>query len=130
MSQTQPDQPSNADRVNPNSMRLSTQAAREMALSTQCSGTRDYPAIEDWLKACMDDFERGRDKHEYMTLLPIFAVNGCMQVDDITRISISAEKIKDMTDAQGVNVTIRLINRVHVYPIEDVARVKETGGLL
>ena len=82
----------------------------------------DYPAVSDWLKTCKDDLERGRDNHDYMALSPVFAVNGCTRIDDITR--LSAITIKTLADEQGVNVTIGLTNRIHAYAVEDVARVR------
>ena len=57
-----------------------------------------------------------------MALSPVFAVNGCTCIDDITR--LSAITIKTLADEQGVNVTIGLTNRIHAYAVEDVARVR------
>lgn len=90
-------------------------------------GPLNYPAITDWLKACDDDFERGRDKHEYTALSLVFATNGCTRIDDIAR--MSPETIKGLAEAQGITVTVGLVNRVHAYAVEDVARVKREGKL-
>ncbi len=90
-------------------------------------GPLDYPAIENWLKACEDDLERGRDKHHYMKLAPMFAANECTRIDDITR--MSTDTIKLLCTQAGFDVTFGLVNRVHQYAMEDVARVKSLGKL-
>lgn len=91
-------------------------------------GPLDYPGIEVWLQACENDFERGHDKHTYLLLLPVFVTNGCTRIDDITR--LSAERLKTLADGQGIEVTIGLVNRVHAYAVEDVARIKSAGRLI
>ena len=90
-------------------------------------GPLNYPAIAAWLKACEEDFERGRDKHDYTTLSPMFAANGCTRIDNITR--MTTDTIKSLAEAQGITVTIGLVNRVHKYAIKDIARVKREGKL-
>ena len=88
----------------------------------------DYPTIANWLQICEEDFERGRDKHEYTKLAPMFAANGCTRIDDIPR--MSTDSIKSLTVEAGLDVTIGLVNRVHDYAVEDVARVKHDGKLV
>lgn len=88
----------------------------------------DFPAIVHWLSACEDDFERGRDKHEYSRLAAVFAANGCTRIDDITR--MSTDEIKSLAAEVGVIISVGLVNRVHQYATEDVARVKIAGRLL
>ena len=92
------------------------------------TGPLDFPSIEAWLKICEEDFERGRDKHQYTTLAPMFAANGCTRIDDITQLSTDA--IKMLALDAGLVVTIGLINRVHQYATEDVSRVKSAGKLV
>ena len=86
---------------------------------------RDYPTVETWLRTCEDDIERGRDKHAYLSLLPVFSANGCTRLDDITR--VSAEQLRALASAQGIDATIGLTNRIHAYAVEDVARLKAAG---
>ncbi len=74
------------------------------------------------MKTCEDDLERGRDHHEYTKLGPVFIDNGCTRIDDVAR--MSPESIKVLASDAGVAVTIGLVNRVHDYAVEDVARVK------
>ncbi len=90
-------------------------------------GPLDFPSITAWLMKCEEDFERGRDRHEYTKLSPMFAANGCTRIDDITR--MLPEAIKSLAGEAGVNITVGLINRVHQYAVEDVARVKTEGRL-
>ena len=90
-------------------------------------GPLDYPAIAAWLKACEENFERDRDKHEYTSLSPLFAANGCTRIDDI--VQMSPEMIKSLAEVRGIVTTIGLVNRVHAYAVEDVARVRSTGKL-
>ncbi len=90
-------------------------------------GPLDYPAIATWLKACEDDLERGRDKHQYTKLAPMFAANECTRIDDITR--MSTDMIKLLCTQAGFDVTFGLVNRVHQYAAEDVAHVKFKGKL-
>ncbi len=70
---------------------------------------------------------RGRDKHEYTKLLPVFAANDCTRIDDVSR--LTAESIKSLAEKEGVSVSIGLANRVHQYAVDDVARVKTEGKL-
>lgn len=91
-------------------------------------GPLDYPTISAWLKICEEDFERGRDKHEYSMLAPMFEANGCTRIDDVTRMSTGL--MKSLAAEVGLSVTIGLINRVHQYATEDVARVKSAGRLI
>ncbi|KLO04636.1 hypothetical protein SCHPADRAFT_947561 [Schizopora paradoxa] len=91
-------------------------------------GPLDYPTIQSWLKSCEDDLERGRDKHNYSALAVVFAVNGCTRIDDITR--MSTMDIKTLAGDNDINITIGLINRVHAYAVEDVAKVKKKGKLV
>ncbi len=91
-------------------------------------GPLDFPAIEKWLKICEEDFERGRDKHEYTRLVPVFSENGCTRIDDISR--MSTELIWDLSARAGVEVTIGLVNRVHQYASDDVQLVKREGKLV
>ncbi len=91
-------------------------------------GPLDFPAIVHWLSACEDDFERGRDKHEYSRLAVVFAANSCTRIDDITR--MSTDEIKSLAAEVGVIISVGLVNRVHQYATEDVARVKIAGRLL
>jgi len=93
-----------------------------------CGAPLDYPTIANWLQICEEDFERGRDKHEYTKLAPMFAANGCTRIDDIPR--MSTDSIKSLTVEAGLDVTIGLVNRVHDYAVEDVARVKHDGKLV
>ncbi|KLO15584.1 hypothetical protein SCHPADRAFT_938567 [Schizopora paradoxa] len=91
-------------------------------------GPLDYPTIQSWLKSCEDDLERGRDKHNYSALAVVFAVNGCTRIDDITR--MSTMDIKTLAGDDDIDITIGLINRVHAYAVEDVAKVKKKGKLV
>ena len=91
-------------------------------------GPLNFPSISDWLKMCEDDFERGRDKHEYSKLGPVFLENGCTRIDDITR--LSTDLIRTMAGDSFVEVSIGLIHRVFQYAIDDVARVKAAGRLV
>ncbi|KAL5512281.1 hypothetical protein ACEPAG_9375 [Sanghuangporus baumii] len=101
--------------------------AQEVLTSTTHKGPLNYPAIGDWLKACEDDLERGRDNHEYRKLAPVFSNNGCTRIDDIAR--MNTDRIEALAKAEGVDVTIGLVNRVHDYAVEDVACVKRDGKL-
>ncbi|KLO04689.1 hypothetical protein SCHPADRAFT_896835 [Schizopora paradoxa] len=85
-------------------------------------GPLDYPPIYKWLADCERHLERGRDRHEYTRLDAVFAGNGCTRIDDISR--MSPDSIRTLATEVGVVVPIGLINRVHDYAIEDVARVK------
>lgn len=95
--------------------------------AVQRKGPLDYPAIKTWLAFCEEHLERGRDKHEYSVLLPVFLANGCTRIDDVVR--LSAESIKTLAEKENVSITIGLANRVHEYAAEDVARVKANGKL-
>ncbi|KAL5524968.1 hypothetical protein ACEPAF_8837 [Sanghuangporus sanghuang] len=90
-------------------------------------GPLNYPAIGDWLKACEDDLERGRDNHEYRKLAPVFLSSGCTRIDDIAR--MNADKIEALVKAEGVDMTIGLVNCIHDYAVGDVACVKRDGKL-
>ncbi len=90
-------------------------------------GPLDYPSVKNWLLVCEEDFERGRDKHEYSALLPMFTENGCTRIDDIAR--LSADTIRSLAEKAGLNVSVGLANRVQQYAVEDVARVKLEGKL-
>ncbi len=85
-------------------------------------GSFDYPLISDWMKFCERHMERGRDKHEYSLLAPMFEANGCTRIDDIPRMTTTM--ILELAGVAGVGVTIGLVNRVHEYATEDVMRVK------
>lgn len=91
-------------------------------------GPMDYPAITNWLKMCEDDFERGRDKHAYMVLAPMFEANGCTRIDDITR--MSPDLIKLLSAQAGFDVTLGLVHRVFQYAAQDVIRVRKAGKLV
>ncbi|KLO06297.1 hypothetical protein SCHPADRAFT_946195 [Schizopora paradoxa] len=91
------------------------------------SGPLDYPSIKRWMMFCEDDFERGRDKHDYGQLLPIFMANGCTRVDDVARLSV--EIIQKLAEKAGIEVSLGLANRVHEYAVEDAALVKRYGFL-
>lgn len=90
-------------------------------------GPLDYPAISNWLKMCEDDLERGRDKHAYMVLAPMFDANGCTRIDDITR--MSPDLIKLLSAQAGFDVSLGLVHRVFQYAAEDVIRVRKAGKL-
>lgn len=90
-------------------------------------GPLDFPSVKNWLRFCEDDFERGRNKHEYTALSPVFASNGCTRIDDVARLSV--ETIKSLAEKEGVSVSIGLANRIHQYAADDVARVKAEGKL-
>ncbi len=90
-------------------------------------GPLDFPAIVNWLNTCEEDFERGRDKHEYSRLAAVFAANGCTRIDDIA--CLSPDNIMALAAEVGVIVTVGLVNRVHHYAIDDVAHVKIAGKL-
>lgn len=98
------------------------------AQTSAFTGPLDFPSIESWLRICEEDFERGRDKHRYTILAPMFAANGCTRIDDITR--LSTDVIKALALDAGLATTIGLINRVHGYAAEDVYRVKSAGKLV
>ena len=86
----------------------------------------DYPTVETWLRGCEDDIERGRDKHAYLSLLPVFSSNGCTRLDDITR--FPADQLRTLAGDQGIDASIGLVNRIHAYAVEDVARLKVMGS--
>lgn len=90
-------------------------------------GPLDFPKIDDWLKGCEDNLERGRDGHEYTSLSMVFALNGCTRIDDIAR--MSPADIKALAVERDLAVTVGLVNRVHHYATADVARVKVAGKL-
>lgn len=90
-------------------------------------GPLDYPSIKNWLRDCEDHLERGRDGHAYTSMTLIFAMNGCTRIDDITRMSPADMKVLAVDG--DLDVTVGLINRVHKYAIEDVARVRFGGRL-
>lgn len=66
--------------------------------------------------------ERGRDKHDYTALLPVFTTNGCTRVDDVAR--LSTETLMSLAEKEGLVLTIGLANRVVDYAVHDVARLK------
>lgn len=90
-------------------------------------GPLDYPSISSWLKTCEDDFERGRDRHEYSKLAFVFSDNGCTRIDDITR--MSPDLIKKLASEVGVDVSLGLVFRVFEYAAADVVRVRKAGKL-
>ena len=57
----------------------------------------------------------------------MFDTNSCTRIDDITQMSV--DRIKMLAEAQGINVTIGLINCVYAYVMEDVTHVKDKGKL-
>lgn len=91
------------------------------------NGPLDFPTIANWLKACEDHLERGRDGHAYTSLALTFALNGCTRIDDIAR--MSPADIKALAVEKDLEVTVGLVNRVHQYAVDDVARVKASGKL-
>ena len=111
----------------PTGMPLACLPRREIESYPLSKRPLDYPAIADWLKTCDNDLERGRDNHGYTILSPVFAINGCTRVDDITR--LSGDRIKVLADEQGVSITIGLANQVQAYAAEDVARIRGEGKL-
>lgn len=88
-------------------------------------GAVDFPLIGDWLKGCERHMERGRDKHEYSLLAPMFKANGCTRIDDIPRMSTGL--IRELAAAASLNVTIGLVNRVHQYAADDVEHFKQVS---
>jgi len=90
-------------------------------------GPLDFPSISNWLTACEDDLERGRDKHPYKSLAALFAENECTRIDDIVR--LSPETIRSLAKDMGLKASFGLVNRIYHYAVEDVARVKSTGKL-
>ncbi len=46
-------------------------------------GPLDFPEVSSWLQQCQDNIERGRDKHEYTKLSPVFKEHECTRIDDI-----------------------------------------------
>ena len=115
------------DEVTANLRAMPMPPVQDFAMREAYKGPLDYPAIAAWLKACEENFERGCDKHEYTSLSPLFAANGCTRIDDIVR--MSPEMIKSLAEVRGIVTTIGLVNRVHAYAVEDVARVRSTGKL-
>ncbi len=83
-------------------------------------GPLDFPSISNWLKACEEDLERGRDGHHYTLLSLMFTSNGCTRIDDITR--MSPADIKALAGERDLDATVGLVNRVHQYATEDVVR--------
>lgn len=90
-------------------------------------GPLDYPTINNWLKNCEEDFERGRDKHEYTKLTPVFVQNGCTRIDDIAR--LSTDVIKALAQEQGLSISLGLVYRVYDYATADVLCIKTHGRL-
>ena len=88
----------------------------------------DFPLISSWLRKCEEDLERGRDRHEYTKMAPVFEANGCTRIDDISRMTTGF--IKELAEEAGVAVTVGLIYRVHQYATDDVAQVKRDGRLV
>ncbi|KLO04997.1 hypothetical protein SCHPADRAFT_896620 [Schizopora paradoxa] len=87
------------------------------------SGPFNFPTIKTWLLFCEEHLERGRDKHDYAALLPVFTVNGCTRVDDVAR--LSCELLMSLAAKEGLELTIGLANRVVDYAVHDVARLKK-----
>lgn len=90
-------------------------------------GPLDFPSVANWLAACEDDLERGRDKHPYKSLIPMFSHNECTRIDDIAR--MSPELIRSLSREFGLEASIGLANRVYQYAVDDVAKVKALGKL-
>ena len=88
-------------------------------------GMHKYPTISSWLGECEGDLERGRDQHQYSKLAPVFADNGCTRIDDVAR--MTPELIMNLATDSGVIVTIGLVNRIHGYAVDDVARIRNGG---
>ncbi|KLO09579.1 hypothetical protein SCHPADRAFT_892976 [Schizopora paradoxa] len=88
----------------------------------------DFPLISSWLQKCEEHLERGRDKHKYTALAPVFEVNGCTRIDDILRMTTTM--IKELAMEAGVEVTLCVILRVYDYAKEDVAKVARDGELV
>ena len=70
---------------------------------------------------------RIEDNHPYSTLSKVFEDNRCMQIDDITCLSV--ESIKLMAELMGISASIGLVNRICAYALSDVATVQRTGKM-
>ncbi|KLO04585.1 hypothetical protein SCHPADRAFT_947594 [Schizopora paradoxa] len=101
--------------------------AVERAQVREFKGAHDFPLISSWLRSCEDHLERGRDKHEYSNLAPLFAENGCTRIDDIARMTTSL--IRELAAEAGIQASIGLVLRVHDYAVEDVTHIKKFGML-
>ncbi len=88
-------------------------------------GPLDFPEVSSWLQQCQDNIERGRDKHEYTKLSPVFKEHECTRIDDITHMSVG--EIRTLAAEMGVSVSLGLVNRVFQYASADVAMVKLKG---
>jgi len=112
--------------------RASSQAPSQTATATPSlppvKGPLDFPRISQWLTACEEDIERGRDGHQYKSLVPLFADNECTRIDDIARMTPGV--IRELSKEMGINASIGLVNRVHQYAVEDVAQVRLHGKLV
>lgn len=89
---------------------------------------KNFPQISKWLEKCEEDIERGCDNHKYSELAPVFSVNGCTRLDDITR--LSTDVIRTLATEAGLKVTIGLVNRIHEYAVSDVAKINAGESLV
>jgi len=107
--------------------KTSTPVVSTPPLVSANKGPLDFLSISNWLTACEDDLERGRDKHPYKSLAALFAENECTRIDDIVRLSL--ETIRSLAKDMGLKASFGLVNRIYHYAIKDVAHVKSTRKL-
>ncbi len=103
------------------------ETAQQGAPVSSYHGPLDYPEVSSWLQQCQDNIERGRDKHEYTKLSPVFKEHECTRIDDI--IHMSPGEIRTLAAEMGINVSLGLVNRIFQYASADVATVKGKGKM-
>ncbi|KAL5483615.1 hypothetical protein ACEPAI_8847 [Sanghuangporus weigelae] len=87
---------------------------------------RDWPLVGNWLESLHDDIERGKEPcPPYLTFREPFEKRGYLRLDDIQH--ITKEELQEIADADNLDVTIGLINRILRYAEQDCTTIQSSS---
>ncbi|KAL5478650.1 hypothetical protein ACEPAI_1927 [Sanghuangporus weigelae] len=87
---------------------------------------RDWPLVGNWLESLHDDIERGKEPcSPYRTFREPFEKRGYLRLDDIQH--ITKEELQEIADADNLDVTIGLINRILRYAEQDCTTIQSSS---
>ena len=80
----------------------------------------------NWLRSFSEDLERGRDRFDYDSLIPLFESNGIVRLDDVG--DLQRQGIEDLAREANVKLSIGLVNRIVRYASEDIEQINRKSG--
>ena len=84
---------------------------------------RDWPLVGNWLESLHDDIERGKEPcPPYRTFRESFEKRGYLRLDDIQY--ITKEELREIADADNLDVTVGLINQILRYAEQDCTTIQ------